>query len=380
MASSTVPTPLYPIYQARDGFSTLVITVIFGAYAVGVLLALFLIGHISDWFGRRRALVAAVLASVVSAGVFVVWRDLPGLLLGRVISGVSVGVVTATATAYLAELCQSLDASPRRAQVLATTANLGGLGLGAFVAGLLAQAVAAPLTVPFVLFGALLLVATFGVALAPETVTPLATRPRYRPQRIAVPAEARGRFFGAAAGGFVSFAALGLFTSLAPSLLVGTLGHRSHALAGVPALTAFTGAVAAQLAAGDTRPDRLVRLGAIVLSTGIALVASAAWLASLFVFLAAGAITGVGAGLLFMGGIVTVSRLATPERRAEVLAGFFLASYVGISVPVLGLGALSEVIQPKVALLAFAGVLLVGIALADRSRACPRLHAQPAPD
>ena len=92
------------------------------------------------------------------------------------------------------------------------------------------------------------------MALAPETVTPVAPRPAYRPQRIAVPTEARGRFFGAAAGGFVSFAALGLFTSLAPSLLADTLGHASHALAGVPAFAAFAGAVAAQLAAGSWQP------------------------------------------------------------------------------------------------------------------------------
>ena len=36
MAYSTVPTPLYPLYQQRDGFPVSVITVIFAAYAVGV--------------------------------------------------------------------------------------------------------------------------------------------------------------------------------------------------------------------------------------------------------------------------------------------------------------------------------------------------------
>ena len=238
LAFSTVPTPLYAIYQARDGFSTFVVTVIFAAYAVGVLLALLLAGHASDWLGRRRALVPALLASVASAVVFLLWRDLGGLLLGRVLSGMSVGIVTATATAYLAELDlgQRPGASPKRAQVLATTANLGGLGLGPIIAGVLAETVDAPLTVPFVLFGALLAVATIAVALAPETVTPPETRPAYRPQRVAVPAEARGRFFGAAGGAFVSFAAFGLFTSLAPSFLVGTFGQTSHARRRCPRL------------------------------------------------------------------------------------------------------------------------------------------------
>src|SRR3954452_13132549 len=146
LAASTVPTPLYAIYQDRDGFSTFLVTVIFTAYAVGVILALFLAGHVSDWLGRRRPLVPAVLTSVVSAVVFLLWRDLPGLLLGRVLSGLSVGIVTATATAYLAELHagERPGASPQRAQVLATTANLGGLGLGPIAAGVLAATVKAP--------------------------------------------------------------------------------------------------------------------------------------------------------------------------------------------------------------------------------------------
>src|SRR4051794_41625545 len=59
MAFSTVPTPLYTLYPARDGFSTFVITVIFAAYAVGVIVALFFAGHVSDWVGRRRGLLPA---------------------------------------------------------------------------------------------------------------------------------------------------------------------------------------------------------------------------------------------------------------------------------------------------------------------------------
>jgi MFS family permease len=369
LAFSTVPTPLYAIYQARDGFSTFMVTVIFAAYAVGVVLALFLAGHVSDWLGRRRALVPAVLTSVASALVFLFWPALPGLLVGRVLNGLSVGVVTATATAYLAELHlgENPGASPKRAQVLASTANLGGLGLGPIIAGVLAVTVQAPLTVPFVLFAALLAVAAIGVAIAPETVTPPSTRPAYRPQRVVVPAEARGRFFGAAAGGFAALAAFGLFTSLAPSFLAGTLHETSHLLAGIPAFAAFASAVAAQLAADAWRVRRLLATGMATLSAGIALVVAAIWVPSLALFLAGGVIAGAGAGLLFKGGIVTASSLATPEHRAEVLAGFFLAGYIGISVPVLGLGILDQFIAPRVALLAFAALLLAGIAASART-------------
>jgi MFS family permease len=370
LAFSTVPTPLYAIYQARDGFSTFLITVIFAAYAVGVVLALLLAGHVSDWFGRRRTLIAALLLSLVSAVLFLVWRDLSGLLVARVINGLSVGVVTATATAYLAELHagERPGASPKRAQVMATTANLGGLGLGPVLAGLLAESVGAPLTVPYAVFGIALVFAVAAVALAPETVQRPEPRPAYRPQRVAVPSAARGSFFAAAAGAFVSFAAFGLFTSLAPSFLVG-LGHTNHALAGVPALTGFGAAIAAQLAAGAWDVRRLVGTGTAGLSAGLALLVTALWVPSLALFLAGGVITGAGAGLLFKGGIVRASLLAAASpNRAEVLAGFFLAGYLGLSVPVLGLGVASQFMEPKVALLGFAALLLTGALLSATPR------------
>ena len=65
MAIAAVPTPLYVLYERRDHFSGLVVTVIFAVYAVGVAVSLFLAGHISDWFGRRRVLIPAILLNAV---------------------------------------------------------------------------------------------------------------------------------------------------------------------------------------------------------------------------------------------------------------------------------------------------------------------------
>src|SRR4051812_25544692 len=171
MAFSTLPSPLYGFYQQRDGFSSFTLTIIYGAYAIGVVAALLLAGHVSDWHGRRRVLLPAIATSIVSALVFLAWRDTAGLLVGRVVNGLSVGVVAATATAYLAELHATArpDASPRRAQLTATGVNMGGLGLGPLISGVLAQWVGAPLTVPYVVFLVALSVALVVVALTPET-------------------------------------------------------------------------------------------------------------------------------------------------------------------------------------------------------------------
>src|SRR5215217_124536 len=121
-AFTTVPSPLYALYQARDGFSEFMLTVIFAAYAVGVIGTLALAGHLSDWHGRKRLLIPAAGLTVASAAVFLVWKSVPGLLVARVVSGVSIGLTQSTATAYLAELHarHRPDAPATRAQVTAT--------------------------------------------------------------------------------------------------------------------------------------------------------------------------------------------------------------------------------------------------------------------
>jgi MFS family permease len=359
MAYSAVPAPLYVLY----GFSSLTITLVFSAYAVGVVGGLFLAGHVSDWYGRRRVLVPALALALASGVFFLVFRDAVWLSVGRVLNGVSVGAVTATATAWLQEL---YTGPPRRAQAVATTANLGGLGFGPLLAGVLAQWVGAPLVVPYAVSLALIAIALALLALAPETRGRARPLPRYRPQRVEVPAGERTRFFAACAAAAIAFAGFGLFTSLAPSFLAGTLHHGSRALAGAAACAVFAAAVLAQLAA-ESRGARLQLAGGLAAEVlGLALLVTAVWLPSpsLDLFLLGGVVVGAGGGLLFRGALGTVAALADDEHRAEALAGLFLGGYVGLSVPVIGLGVLTQELSPRASLLVFAALMAVVLAAA----------------
>ena len=198
MAFSAVPTPLYVLDQARDGFGPFTLTVVFAAYAAGVALSLLLAGHISDWLGRRRVLVPAVLVNVVAGIIFLAWPAVPGLLITRFVSGISIGMLTATATAHLTELHLAArpGASRSRADVVATAAKLGGIGLGPLVSGLLAQYAPDPLHLPFFVVEGLMLIGVVIMMLVPETVDRPAPRPAYRPQHISVPPAARPRVPG----------------------------------------------------------------------------------------------------------------------------------------------------------------------------------------
>src|SRR2546428_7048247 len=90
MAFTTVPTPLWSLYAQRDRFSSLTVTVAFAVYALAVALSLFLAGHISDWYGRRRVLMPALALEIAAAAGFLAWPALPGRLAAPVLSGLPV--------------------------------------------------------------------------------------------------------------------------------------------------------------------------------------------------------------------------------------------------------------------------------------------------
>ena len=370
MAFTTVPTPLWSLYAQRDHFSSFTVTIVFAVYAVAVALSLFLAGHLSDWYGRRRVLMPALALEILAGAVFIVWPSLPGLLLARVVSGVGIGMVTATAMAWLSEL---RGAQTRRTQMIATAANLGGLGVGGLISGLLAQWTGHALLVPFVVFTAALVVAWGALLVAPETHARPSPRPKYRPQRVSVPARSRGRFFAAAVGAATAFSVFGLLTSLAPSFLAGTLHEPSHALAGAISFAVFATAALAQALTASRPPQQLLAAAIPALLAGLALLTIAVWLPSpsLGVFLAGDVVVGIGSGLMFKGAIATASEVSSQEHHAETLAGVFLAAYLGLAVPVIGLGALTQIASTGVSLLVFAGLLAVAILAATPALLAP---------
>jgi MFS family permease len=367
MAFSTVPAPLYPIYQAVDGFSTFAVSLVFAAYAVGVVISLLLAGHVSDRVGRRAVLLPALGLEVVAAAMFLSGSALPLLLVARFVSGLGIGMLTATATAHLLDLHHRDDragALPRpahRPHTVSTLANIGGLGLGALVAGLLAQTGIVPLRLSYAVFAVLLLAAVVGVLLTPETVEPRDDHPPYRPQRprVAGAGPATLLAFGAAVA---SFAVFGVFTSVAPGFVAGTLHHPARALAGLVVFAVFGSAALAQVLARDVAPRTRLLVGAAAEALGLVLLVTGMVTATLPAFLVGGVVAGVGAGLLFAAAVATVAAQAEPARRGEALAGLFLVAYLALSMPAVGIGLATLAVPATVAMAALAAVLLVLLA------------------
>jgi MFS family permease len=142
MLGTTRPTPLYAIYQQDFGFSELMVTVIFATYAAGVIAALMLFGPLSDKIGRRRVLLPGLALAALSAVAFLLAHGVGSLLVGRILSGLSAGLFTGTATATLLDLAPA--EARGRATLVATMVSMGGLACGPLLAGLLAQFASSP--------------------------------------------------------------------------------------------------------------------------------------------------------------------------------------------------------------------------------------------
>jgi MFS family permease len=86
MAFATLPSPLYGLYRTRDDLSTLTVTVVYAVFACGAIGALLCEHVVVGRIGRRGAMLGGVTTMMVAAAVIAVWKALPGLLVGRVIS------------------------------------------------------------------------------------------------------------------------------------------------------------------------------------------------------------------------------------------------------------------------------------------------------
>jgi predicted MFS family arabinose efflux permease len=341
MLGTTLPTPLYPSYERMFGFGQLAETVVFATYALGVLATLLLLGETSDRIGRRPVLLLALAAGALSAVVFVIadavhhtGGGLALLLLGRLLSGVSGGLMTGTATAALTDAVPTGRA--RLASLVAAMSQVTGLGLGPLVGGVLVGSLPRPLVAIWLLYLGVLGVAAVAVVVLPETVdrTRAAPGPLVSPlplKAIAAQIKAPGLV------GFAGFAVLGLFTGVCASFLA-LSGQTDPVVTGVVVFSVFAASALGQLA-GLRLPGRAALLiGTAALAAGIALVGLSLRVMSVPLLEIGGLIAGAGQGMSFRAALGTVTAASTPSQRGEAASSFFAICYVGISLPIVGLG------------------------------------------
>lgn len=334
MVGTTLPTPLYAIYQQRLGFDASWLTIIFSIYAAGVIAALLAVGSWSDQLGRRPMLLAGLLMGGLSALIFLFTDSIAGLLIGRLFSGFSAGIMTGTATVAVIEL------APKRwknATLMATAANMLGLGLGPLLAGFTSQYLGDPLHLVFYVHVALLVVAAVGVALIRETVQ----RPpqlKLGIQKPSVPGSVRSVFISASIAGLAGFSVAGLFTSMVPSVMIHVMHVHGGLLIGAVIGLFFLASIAGQTLLQWLPKSLHMSLGCVGLIVGMICLGLSIASAQLPLLVLAGLVSGVGQGMILRAGMGAVTASSPPDQKAAVTSAFFVVLYVSISVPVVAVG------------------------------------------
>lgn len=333
-------TPLLVMYRQLDQMSVLTVDVLLGAYVLGIVPALLLGGPLSDRYGRRPLFLPAPLLAVVGSALLAAGAGSPAMLFaGRIFSGIALGLVMAVGTSWVKELSQApydLTAPEGAGASRAALALTAGFALGAGVAAALAQFGPLPWASPYLVHIVITLLAFAVLWSAPES-RERAAQPRPLLQDLTIPAAMHRRFlfvvvpmapwvFGTAASAYAILP--GLMMSQAPGFEIGVSGLLCVVALGCGvAVQRFASRIDTPRSARGIGVALLVTVPAMVLAAVAVARGSLAW-----AFVAAAAL-GTAYGLLLVGGLREIQRIAGPDDLAGLTAVYYSLTYVGFFIP-----------------------------------------------
>jgi MFS family permease len=359
-ASGAAPTPLYRQYQETFGLTPAMLTVIFAAYVLSLLLALLMTGSLSDYVGRRPVILTALAMNMVAMIMFATADSAAALIAARAVQGFATGIATPALGAAI------LDTDKSRGPVLNSVTAFAGLTSGSLGAGVLVTFAPDPTQLVYAV-----LLALSGIEIAllwsmPRTVEPKPGALASLRPHVSVPVQARRALAQLTPVNIAAWALGGFYFSLMPSVVRVATGVTSPAIGGlvVAALT-FSAAMAVLLL--RAMPAERMLLGGIpALAVGVAITLAGVQTQYVALMLLGTIVSGLGFGSAFSATIRTLIPLAKVDERAGLLSAFYVEGYLafslpaviaGVAAPLIGLATAAEIYGFLVILLAIASLL-----------------------
>lgn len=336
--ASGAPTIVYPLYAQEWSLSPAVTTAIFAAYPAVLIPVLIVFGNLSDYIGRRAAILIGLTALTVGSAAFGLAPDLAWVFVGRGLMGVGVGLALSPATAAMIEFGGPSRA--HRASSTTTAATASGLALATLVGGALVQYAPQPAHLTFWV----LTVATIAVgALAwffPRH-TPDEAQGRWRPRALTIPAGARREFAAGALGVSTAYAMGALFLALGAQIAT-QLIRSDNVLVDGAAISISAVMIGVVAILSRPLPARLsLRFGPVALALGLGSLIASGAAHSLPLFIVASVLSGAGYSLMFAGGLGMITASAPAHHRGAVISAAYVIGYVLQAVTALGLGLIT---------------------------------------
>jgi len=302
--------------------------------------------------GTALSLLASVMLALPGVG----W-----IAAGRFVTGLAVAAAMAVGSTWVTELSvrggASASTGTRRGALWLTL----GFGLGAGVAGLLAQWGPAPMVLPYLVHVGLAAAALLAIRSVPETRGGRVERTGSRFARVRHP---RFRSVILPIAPWV-FGSAGVAYAIMPQLVGDRLG--SWALAYSTLLTVCTLGAGALVQPVAKRLDRTTSargpvVSMVIMSAGLAASVVAAVVRSPAVALGAAVLLGAAYGITVVSGLLELQRLARPGELADLTGVYYALAYAGFLLPSI-LAVLSSVTGYPQMLGALVVVALAGTAV-----------------
>ncbi len=331
---SGAPSPLYGIYAGEWDFAPVTTTVVFAAYALAALVSVLVSGSISDRYGRRPLLLAAVAGLLLGLVVFMVAGSVAALVAARVIHGFSVGAIVVVGSAALLDLRPDDGAATGRRTGVAFNV---GIGIAILATSVDAQYGPAPLVVPYVVLAALSGLALLAVVLMREThdVDPSVALHVARPR---VPAAIAPDFAFAALGVMAAWSVLGVFLSLYPTIASVAVGTDNLVFGGAVVGGSALAAAASQVAAGDRDTRRSAIVGDLGTAASLGLCVVAVHVGDAWFLAICSVLLGFFFGLAFGSSLRHLGHVLPAGHRGEVMSAFYVLAYGAMALPTIAAG------------------------------------------
>jgi len=331
-AASSAPTPLYHLYQQAWGFSAAMLTLIFAVYALTLLVALLIVGSLSDYLGRRPVIFSALLLEIVSMLLFIIATDVIWLVLARMLQGLATGMAASALGAAL------LDNDQKQGPLINSIAPMFGMAIGALGTGLLVELAPLPLLLAYYLLLAAFMSQAIYLWRMPETVSRQPGVWRSLKPSLHVPLQARRTLWLVLPVDIAAWSLGGFYLSLTPSLLAAATGSTSAINGGLAVASLTLSGALAILNLRLRAPTLGLWIGASFLTLGVAVILAAVNAGWLWLFFVGTVIAGIGFGASFLAALRLLLPLAHAHERAGLMSAFYVLSYLAFCVPALVAG------------------------------------------
>jgi MFS family permease len=311
-----------------------IVTLVFAAYAFVVIPTLVVFGKLSDRIGRINVLIPGVMFSLIGSVCFLLAEG-PGMLVfSRMMQGISVGMLNGVAVVAMIEMGDSRNRT--RAALVAAIAVTLGNGLGAVVSGFLGQLAPYPTQLPYLIHVILVIPSILGLLILSEKRIPTLDKVRIRLPY--VPPAIRLSLFLSSMTSFIAWSVMSLIMSIIPSYIPIIIGRLNLIVSGVVIALVLGFSVWGQFLTKKLPILTSLTIGYLLLASGLFGLISTIATKSLILLLVTAVLIGLGHGPCYAGSLTYLNEKSTDAARADMISIYYVVTYLGVGVPILGLG------------------------------------------